>query len=220
MRSSSLVAALLAAICGCSHVSVPPPRPPVAAPISGGTSARHAPSVGAAASSVALDPTEAITPRELASIPDPVPGAPARGAIENPTPGDSEMTVRTPVPDSPAPNAPATGSPAPDSPATGSQAAESATAPRAESSDERRWVWRVQVFASPDLEQAERIAKDTSSRFGEPSVIEFESPLYKVRLGAFASEALAQTLRERAVREGFPGAFRMRSPRSLTSSSK
>ncbi|HEY6146416.1 MAG TPA: SPOR domain-containing protein [Thermoanaerobaculia bacterium] len=210
MRSCSLVAALLMAIWGCSHAAAPPPRPPVAAPMPGSASPRQAPSAGAAASSVALDPTEAITPRELASIPDPVPEAPPRVATGNPVPGESETTIP----------AAATDAPAPDSPATDSQAAGRAPAPRAEPSDERRWVWRVQVFASPDLEQAERIAKGTSSRFGEPSVIEFESPLYKVRLGAFASEALAQTLRERAVREGFPGAFRMRSPQSMTSSSK
>ncbi|HKW50814.1 MAG TPA: SPOR domain-containing protein, partial [Candidatus Eisenbacteria bacterium] len=73
----------------------------------------------------------------------------------------------------------------------------------------RRGVWRVQLFASPDLAQADRIAKEASLRFGEPSVIEFEDSLYKVRLGAFPTEALAQSLRERAVQGGFPGAFRM-----------
>ena len=72
-------------------------------------------------------------------------------------------------------------------------------------------IWRVQIFASQDLAQADRVAKEASARFGEPAVIEFEGSLYKVRLGAFRSEALAQTLRERAVSGGFPGAFRMRS---------
>jgi hypothetical protein len=89
---------------------------------------------------------------------------------------------------------------------TATVAAEQAGAPQESSS-----IWRVQIFASQDLAQADRVAKEASARFGEPAVIEFEGSLYKVRLGAFRSEALAQTLRERAVSGGFPGAFRMRS---------
>jgi hypothetical protein len=77
----------------------------------------------------------------------------------------------------------------------------------------------VQIFASPDLGLADRQAKQASARLGVPSSIEFEAPLYKVRLGEFASEEEAQALRERAVREGYPGAFRVRLTKSASNDS-
>ena len=63
----------------------------------------------------------------------------------------------------------------------------------------------------PSSAQAGRIAKEASAQFGEPAAVEFEGALYKVRVRAFASEGSAQSLRERAVDAGYPGAFRMRS---------
>ena len=202
MRSSSLVSVLLVAAWGCGHTAAAPPNPPMATPVSRGSPAYGGATRGGPPASIvpstptALDPSEAITPRELASIPDPVPGgeqtSPSRGAIEKAAAGDSEITTD-------APRAVATIDAARTNPRSDPQG------------DGRSWIWRVQVFASPDLTQADRIAKEASLRFGEPSVIEFEDSLYKVRLGAFPSEALAQALRERAVQEGFPGAFRMRS---------
>jgi hypothetical protein len=189
MRSSSLGLVLLVAAWGCGRTAATPPIPPTPVPVSRGSSEwggaeRRVPSaIVAPGAPDVLDSSEAITPEELASIPDPVlakqpaaPHAPPRAPVRAP--------------------------------------------PRARTGDGRRWIWRVQVFASPELTQADRIAKEASSRFGEPFVIEFEGALYKVRLGAFASEALAQALRERAVQEGFPGAFRMRSLESTTNSFK
>lgn len=44
-------------------------------------------------------------------------------------------------------------------------------------------------------------------------MIVLEGGLYKVRLGAMTTEAEAQALRDRAVRDGFPGAFRVRTAR-------
>jgi len=167
--------------------------------------ARRAPVASVTLSSpLALDPSEVITPRELASIPDPVPGqdsvSPGRRAIAKAAAVDSEIT--------------------PERPTVISSTDTHADLPRAAASgDARHFIWRVQVFASPDLAQADRIAKEASVRFGESSVIEFEGALYKVRLGEFASESLAQSLRERAVQEGFPGAFRMRSEEPTNTSS-
>ena len=202
MRSSSLVSVLLVAAWGCGHTSAAPPNPPTPAPVSRGPAAYGGAARGGSSASVApstpvaLDPGEAITPRELASIPDPVPGRDATSAggsaTQRAAARDSEVTAEVPK-------------------AIPSIDAQRTIPRSAPSGDGHTWIWRVQVFASPDLTQADRIAKEASVRFGEPSVIEFEDALYKVRLGAFASEALAQTLRERAVQEGFPGAFRMRS---------
>jgi len=197
---------------------------PSPAPVSRGSGvyggvARRGPAVSVTLPSpIALDPSEAITARELAAIPDPVPGegsgnrgggATEKAAATDRAPAteiaaaaDSEITPERPT-------------------APHSSANIRSDLPRgAKSGDERRGVWRVQVFASPDLDQADRIAKEASQRFGEPSVIEFEDSLYKVRLGAFATEALAQSLRERAVLGGFPGAFRMWGAEPATTSPK
>ena len=217
MRSSRLLSVLLVLAWGCGRSSATPPIPPTPAPISvgsgayGGVARRPAPATVTLSPPLALDPSEAITPRELASIPDPVPGerlinagqaatdkkvatGEAAAAVEKATAAESEIATAGP---------------------TTVGAGARADLPRsAARGDERRGTWRVQVFASPDLEQADRIAKEVSLRFGVPSVIEFEDSLYKVRLGGFATEALAQSLRERAVAEGFPGAFRMWSAES------
>jgi hypothetical protein len=65
------------------------------------------------------------------------------------------------------------------------------------------------VFATPDRALADRVSKEAAARLGTSGVIEREASLYKVRLGGFASEAEAQGLRDRAVRGGYPGAFRV-----------
>ncbi len=208
MTSSRLLTVLLLAAWGCGRTSATPPVPAPASRGSGayGGVAGGAPAASIALSSpVALDPSEAITPRELASIPDPVPGegpmGPGHGVSERVAAVDSAIT--------------------PERSAAVSSADTRADPPRgAATGDVRGGIWRVQVFASPDLAQADRIAKEASLRFGVPSVIEFEDTLYKVRLGAFATEALAQSLRERAIQGGFPGAFRMWSVESATTSSK
>ena len=80
MRSSRLLSVLLVMALGCGRSSATPPIPPAPGPVSmgsgayGGVARRPAPATVTLSSPVALDPSEAITPRELASIPDPVPG--------------------------------------------------------------------------------------------------------------------------------------------------
>lgn len=78
--------------------------------------------------------------------------------------------------------------------------------------DGTAWIWRVQIFASPDRAQAERTAREASDRLGEPHVIDQEGSLYKVRLGAFSKESDAEPLKRKAVIEGYTGAFRVRTP--------
>jgi rare lipoprotein A len=127
-----------------------------------------------------LDPSEVITAEELATIPDPVPGGTAEPPID-PTPPPRE-----------APLSPAEGT------STGS------------GGDTASWIWRVQVFASPDREQAERTAREASERLGQPYAVDRENSLYKVRLGAFTTETEAEPLKRRAVLEGYTGSFRVR----------
>ncbi len=200
MRSSSLGTLALVVLTGCTAgVATPPIPAATVAPAQPSTSSGGPQSATASAARSAwpagLDPSEEITPKELATIPDPVPDVPP-AATSAPAAAASASVAAT--------SAPAAA-------ASASVAATSAGKPGVAPENGRGWVWRVQVFASPDLAQADRIAKEAGARFGEPWVIEYEGSLYKVRLGAFATESLAQALRERAVQEGYPGAFRMRS---------
>jgi len=73
---------------------------------------------------------------------------------------------------------------------------------------ETAWYWRVQVYATDDAAQAERVAREAESDLGASAAVIHEGSLYKVRLGRFATEEEAQSLRERAVDAGYRGAFR------------
>ena len=188
VRFSNLAMGALVVLLGCSRGLDQPPAP---APAPNPRRAPETPSterVSGASTPGKLDPSEEITSEELASIPEPVPATktdPQRGTV--------------------APEAESAEPPS----ATKSNVGDDGSAlPLVAAGD---WIWRVQIFASPDAAQASRIGKEAAARFGERYVVEFEGTLYKVRLGAFPTEQGALALRERAVRGGFPGAFRMRS---------
>lgn len=184
MRFSSLArVAVVLAMTGCAHAAAPPP--------SGGAEPAARAQTAEPRLDPHLDPSEEITPEELASIPEPVPGAagaesagPAAGAASAPAGATSVPGGALAVPGG------ASAVPAPATPGA---------------------AWRVQIFASPDLAAADSVAKSASALLEAPYAIEFEGALYKVRLGSFASEQEAQALRDRAVKSGFLGAFRVRS---------
>ena len=200
-RFSSASALALIAVLGCAHAPERPPATATATPAApapeptaqgGVAAAGAAPSeTGAAPPPAApprLDPSEEITPEELASIPDPVPDT------------------------SPAPIEASPLAPGADSAATGGgsgSGGSAAGAAAAAGSTAASGVWRVQVFASPDRAQAERVGREASDRLGVPYVLERDQELVKVRLGSYAREEEAQALKERAVRNGYPGAFRV-----------
>jgi rare lipoprotein A len=156
------------------------PAPSSEPPVATRAPERDAPDAIPDDAAAPLDPSEVITAEELATIPDPVPGRPAEPPID-PTPPPREGS-----------GASTGGAPPASGGATGS------------------WIWRVQVFASPEREQAERTAREASERLGQPYVIDRESSLYKVRLGAFTTETEAEPLKRRAVLEGYTGSFRVR----------
>jgi hypothetical protein len=137
-----------------------------------------------------LDPSEEITPEELGSIPDPVPGPGSPAPIES------------------APLAPGLDPTAPSAPSAGAVAGGPA-APSGTGTTSASGIWRVQVFASPDRAQADKVGREASGRLGVPYVLDRDGDLVKVRLGSFAREEEAQALKERAVRNGYPGAFRV-----------
>ncbi|MGH7681676.1 MAG: SPOR domain-containing protein [Candidatus Eiseniibacteriota bacterium] len=188
-RPSSLRFLALMAVLGCAHAAVRPPA---------SSASSHAPTRAPAVpvAPTELDRSEEITAAELASIPDPVPATAETRAGSDSTPAADSVTVVATAPSglgvSGSASGIATGS-------TGSAAPGIAGAA----------VWRVQIFASPDLAQAGRVAREASAKLGTTAVVEYEGSLYKVRLGVFGSEAEAQTLRDRAVTAGYPGAFRM-----------
>jgi hypothetical protein len=120
----------------------------------------------------------------LGTIPDPVPGVTETAPVEPEIPGGS-------------------------APSEGTSGSVGGATPGG-ATDKSTWIWRVQVFASPDRAQAERTARDASSRLGESYVIDREDSLYKVRLGSFTTESAAEPLKRKAVLEGYTGAFRVR----------
>lgn len=186
---------LATAAAGCARLAASPPEPPAArrsvVPGGAGTPAVSAGTTVAAGGSTAAstpplppnrDPGEEITPEELATISEPVPGSQSVPAGAGP---------RTPS-----------------QRAQGSPQAQS-TRPE---SDRRRpaSLWRVQIFVTQDRDLADRKAKEAAERLQVKAHVEFESPNYKVRLGDYASEGEAQPLRDRALYTGYPGAFRVR----------
>jgi len=165
-------AALLAAVpaAGCARSGAAPPEPPPASP------------AAAAPRTPSLDPSEEITPEELATIPEPVPASPG---------SDTPFSARSPLP----------------APQTAPQADSGPGEPRTRTPAN---LWRVQVFVTQDRGLADRMAKEAAERLSVRAHVAYEGSHYKVRLGDYRSEDEAQPLRERAVRAGFPGAFRIR----------
>ncbi len=193
----ALLPALLGtAAAGCARVAARPPEPPPERRTLERLERR------------ALDPSEEITPGELASIPEPVPPGQA---------GPGQPDFGQAGPGQPGPGQPGFGpeeaagpSSAPDVGQTPEAARSPSTGLAAGDNGGSRQVWRVQIFASEDLQLAGRKGKEAAERLQVRAHLEFEAPYYKVRLGDFATEEEAQALREQAIRTGYPGAFRTR----------
>jgi len=194
------VALALAAAAGCAHPgargaaapspspapTTPPapeiqadlPAPDRVAPEPPETTASRAPELPGHPSR--LDPSEEITPEELATLPEPVP---AGGSRPPTTPGGTRQG----------------------DPLSRPSGVES------EPQEPSDGLWRVQIYASESRTEAERVGRTAAGLLHAPAAIVREGYLYKVRLGAFDSEQDAQELRDRAIRAGYPGAFRTRS---------
>ncbi|MFH0779021.1 MAG: SPOR domain-containing protein [Candidatus Eisenbacteria bacterium] len=67
--------------------------------------------------------------------------------------------------------------------------------------------FRVQVFASSSLEKADEVAKEMRARFRERVYVEYSAPLYKIRMGDFATKEEASLFREKLVEAGYEGAW-------------
>jgi hypothetical protein len=74
--------------------------------------------------------------------------------------------------------------------------------------------FRVQIFATQNIETATLQKKEAEFVFGGDSVavyIEFDSPMYKIRVGDCLNRADAENLRETARRHGYPTSFVVKS---------
>jgi|GEM_PF-1502731 len=67
--------------------------------------------------------------------------------------------------------------------------------------------FRVQIYATRDVEKARRVAESAKSLFGEQTYIEFQEPLYKVRLGDYRRREGAKIMRHRVASSGFEDAW-------------
>ncbi|RMF56722.1 MAG: SPOR domain-containing protein [Calditrichaeota bacterium] len=70
--------------------------------------------------------------------------------------------------------------------------------------------FRVQILATKDIDQATMEKKQAEFQFLEDSVavyIEFDSPMYKVRVGDFQNRDEAERLRQIARKKGYRGAW-------------
>lgn len=73
--------------------------------------------------------------------------------------------------------------------------------------------FRVQLFATKDIESATIAKKEAEFAFAEDSVniyIEFDSPYYKLRIGDCTTREAAEKLREIARSKGYPSAWIVR----------
>lgn len=66
--------------------------------------------------------------------------------------------------------------------------------------------FRVQVFQSLSLVEAESHARSAAQALGVPAYVEFRAPYYRVRVGDCRTRAAGDGLLGRVVRSGYPGA--------------
>jgi cell division protein FtsN len=78
-----------------------------------------------------------------------------------------------------------------------------APAPAANPDDAGGSRYRVQVFASPDAEAAERVRAEIQARFGVPASVVFQAPYYKVRAGDCPTNDACRDLQEKLRGAGY-----------------
>jgi hypothetical protein len=67
--------------------------------------------------------------------------------------------------------------------------------------------YRIQLLATKDENQANDMKKQAILKFQDVVYLVFEAPYYRIRVGDCISEKDAKTLRDEAVRRGFPDAW-------------
>src|SRR5262245_48050050 len=67
--------------------------------------------------------------------------------------------------------------------------------------------WRVQIHAFPTMASAEAAAAKARQRFTEPVYVEYQAPMYKVRVGDFLTKDDARHMVNRAKAENYTQAW-------------
>ena len=166
-------------------------------------------------------PPASTSPSASASTSSASAPASAPPAASSPVPEFGTLPPPPPAPD-PTPPAgsvgtaegwidPAGSAPTSSTPAAGSQAA-GAQASSAQTTTAQIPGYRVQIFASSERARAESAAADARQRFTEAVYIEFEAPLYKVRVGDCATRHEADALKVKAGTAGYDGAWVAETP--------
>tara|TARA_B100001142_G_scaffold296896_1_gene318926 strand:- start:377 stop:796 length:420 start_codon:yes stop_codon:yes gene_type:complete len=70
--------------------------------------------------------------------------------------------------------------------------------------------YRVQILATKQLVNAERLQKDLSSILNQKIYIVFEAPNYKVRIGNFIDRSKAENFRKNLIKEGYQSSWIIR----------
>ena len=70
--------------------------------------------------------------------------------------------------------------------------------------------YRVQILATKQLVNAERLQKDLSSILNQKIYIVFEAPNYKVRVGNFIDRNKAEIFRQNIVKKGYQSSWIIR----------
>ncbi len=133
---------------------------------------------------------------EAASPPPPAVPAESAGAAAEPPPNlDIQQPASLAEPQVQVQDLPPA-SPPPVSAGSAPQAA-----PGAGDAGEARY--RVQIFASPDADAAERVRAEIEARFGVPTSVTFQSPYYKVRAGDCPTNDACRDLQEKLRSAGY-----------------
>ena len=70
--------------------------------------------------------------------------------------------------------------------------------------------YRVQILATKQLVNAEKLQKDLSSILNQKIYIVFEAPNYKVRVGNFIDRSKAENFRKNLIKEGYQSSWIIR----------
>ena len=70
--------------------------------------------------------------------------------------------------------------------------------------------YRVQVYTTQNISEADSILTLTDSLFNGEAYLQFDAPLYKIRVGNLKSRANAETLQLVTRKKGFPRSWVLR----------
>lgn len=89
----------------------------------------------------------------------------------------------------------------------GARVEEGELRPRSAEGQDFEYGFRVQLYATKEVEKAREVALSARMLFSENTYVEFQEPWYKVRLGDYRNRDEAEKMRYRASTSGFADAW-------------